>query len=257
MTLYGSNETTWLNLKKLLLMATYVPNKGHNRLALITGAGAGIGIAIAAKLLADGWRVVGWDRSASGLSDAAYVHTQLDLTDETAVARELAKLPDVDAFVHAAGVLRVGELGALDLSAGEQLWRIHVQAATQIANTLVSEMKTRGFGRMVFIGSRVASGMAGRGQYAAVKAALVALARSWAAELAPRGITLNVISPAATQTAMLQDPARAVAAPKVPPLGRYIGPTEVADLAAYMLSDAASAMTGQDVQLCGGASLKG
>jgi NAD(P)-dependent dehydrogenase (short-subunit alcohol dehydrogenase family) len=105
------------------------------------------------------------------------------------------------------------------------------------------------------IGSRVARGMAGRSQYAATKAALVALARSWAAEVVANGVTVNVVSPAATATAMLDDPARQAATPRVPPLGRLIQPQEIAALAAYLLSPDAAAITGQEIQICGGASL--
>jgi hypothetical protein len=77
---------------------------------------------------------------------------------------------------------------------------------------------------VVLIGSRVARGMAGRSQYAATKAALVALARSWAAEtVVTQGVTVNVVSPAATQPAMLAT-RRARARPRVPPLGRLIQP---------------------------------
>jgi NAD(P)-dependent dehydrogenase (short-subunit alcohol dehydrogenase family) len=110
-------------------------------------------------------------------------------------------------------------------------------------------------GRLVFIGSRTASGAAGRGQYAASKAALVAMARSWAAELAPRGITVNVVSPAATETPMLNDPARGEVAPKMPPIGRFIRPEEVAAAVAFLLSSEAGVITGQQLVICGGSSL--
>jgi 3-oxoacyl-[acyl-carrier protein] reductase len=135
------------------------------------------------------------------------------------------------------------------------MWKLHVEALTRIADIVLPQMTAAGTGRAVFIGSRVARGMAGRSQYAATKAAIVSLARSWASEVVTRGVTVNVVSPAATQTAMLDDPARQAASPRVPPIGRLIQPQEIAALVAYLLSPAAAAITGQEIQICGGASL--
>lgn len=152
-------------------------------------------------------------------------------------------------------MLRVGNVGVLDYAGGELMWRIHVDAATRLADVLIPMMAARNHGRVVFIGSRVASGMSGRGQYAATKAALIALAKSWAPEVAPQGVTVNVVSPAATATAMLNDPNRVSATPKLPPIGRLIQPEEVAALVSFLLSSNAAAITGQDIQICGGSSL--
>ena len=107
----------------------------------------------------------------------------------------------------------------------------------------------------MLIGSRTASGAAGRSQYAATKAALVAMARSWALELAPRGITVNVVAPAATDTPMLRDPARSGLPPRRPPIGRFIKPEEVAAMTAFLLGPEAGAITGQQIVICGGSSL--
>jgi NAD(P)-dependent dehydrogenase (short-subunit alcohol dehydrogenase family) len=110
-------------------------------------------------------------------------------------------------------------------------------------------------GRIVLLGSRTANGAATRSQYAATKSALVGLARSWAAELAPQRITVNVVAPGATDTPFLRDPARAATPPKLPPIGRFITPEEVAALTGFLLSADASAITGQQIVMCGGASL--
>jgi NAD(P)-dependent dehydrogenase (short-subunit alcohol dehydrogenase family) len=81
------------------------------------------------------------------------------------------------------------------------------------------------------------------------------MVRSWAAELAPRGITANVIAPGATDTPFLRDPARAHTPPKLPPLGRFVTAEEVAALAAFLVGDHGGAITGQQIVMCGGASL--
>ncbi len=223
--------------------------------AVVSGSSSGIGRAIALALLDAGWQVSGLDAAPASITHASFAGHAIDLRDGAAIARLCATLPPAQALVHAAGVLRVGLLGQLDAEAGELMWRLHVDAASRLADALVPGMAARGFGRVVFIGSRVAQGMPGRSQYAATKAALVALARSWGAEVAAQGVTVNVISPAATATGMLQDPARAGSAPRLPPIGRLIEPTEIAALATFLLSSQAAAITGQDIAICGGSSL--
>ncbi|GIX09588.1 SDR family NAD(P)-dependent oxidoreductase [Elioraea sp.] len=221
--------------------------------ALVTGASSGIGAAIATRLLADGWRVTGLDLVPAPHDAAGYAHHQLDLTESVRIRDLLGRLDDVTALVHAAGVMRAAPLGALDAQAGAAMWRLHVEAAAILADALAPRLPAGG--RIVLIGSRISAGAAGRSQYAATKAALVGLARSWAAELAPRGITVNVIAPAATDTPMLADPARTAAPPRLPPIGRFVRAEEVAALAAFLLSAEAGAITGQQILVCGGASL--
>ena len=220
--------------------------------AVVTGASSGIGAAIVDRLLHEGWRVTGISRSAPPVAHPSFTPLALDLSDLSAIRPAVAGLKP-GALVHAAGLLRVGGLGALEPEAGAMMWRLHVAAAEQLADALVPEMPDGG--RLVLIGSRTASGAAGRSQYAATKAALVAMARSWAAELAARQITVNVVAPAATETPMLLDPARRGVAPRLPPIGRFVQPREVAGTVAFLLSRDAGAITGQQIIICGGSSL--
>jgi 3-oxoacyl-[acyl-carrier protein] reductase len=230
------------------------------QLVWLTGASSGIGLTIAQHLVSQGGRVHGMDKHASTLSHSSYTHRRVDLSDADAVAAMLAEQHGESqetptALIHAAGLLHTAKLGALDAAAGEQMWRVHVQAASQLANHVLPLMQAAGAGRVVLIGSRVSGGMPGRSQYAASKAALISLMRSWGAEVIASGVTVNMISPAATDTPMLQGTGRTSSTPRLPPLGRLIKPQEVAELAAYLLSDAAAAITGQDIAICGGASL--
>jgi NAD(P)-dependent dehydrogenase (short-subunit alcohol dehydrogenase family) len=224
------------------------------RHAVVTGSSSGIGEAIARRLLADGWRVTGLDRAPAVIALPAFDTIRVDLTDRVARAAAIARLDDVAAIVHAAGLMRAGPLGALDESDGETLWQLHVGCASALADALGPNLPAGG--RIVLIGSLSSRGVAGRSQYAASKAALVALARSWAVELLQRGVTVNVVAPATTATAMLADPARAAVAPVVPPIGRLIRPDEVAALTAFLLSEEAAAITGQEIFICGGATLR-
>lgn len=223
------------------------------RRALVTGCSSGIGLTITQTLLAQGWSVVGISRTAPEVDDPAFTHLAGDLADPAAATHAFSGVGPVDAAIHAAGLLRVGRHDTMDLTDGARMWQVHVDAAARMIQAIAPHMPDGG--RIVLIGSRVANGAPGRSLYAASKAALVGLSRSVAAELAPRGITVNIVAPGATDTPMLRDPARAGEAPRMPPLGRFVQPAEVAGLVSFLLSDLAGSITGQQIVMCGGASL--
>ncbi|MEZ0583779.1 SDR family NAD(P)-dependent oxidoreductase [Erwinia sp. STN24] len=224
-----------------------------SRHALITGVSSGIGAATADKLLEQGWRVTGLSRTLVKRDSDAFVSLSVDLFDTAALKRALVSLPPVDAVIHAAGMMKAAPLGDLDEETSKKLWQLHIRVAEVLANQLAPQLPTGG--RIVLIGSRTSTGAAGRSQYVSTKSAMKGMVRSWAAELASRGITANIVAPGATATPMLSQPGRESSPPKMPPIGRYIQPEEVAALVGYLLSPAADAITGQELVICGGGSL--
>ncbi|AUA09651.1 SDR family oxidoreductase [Streptomyces sp. SID8361] len=223
------------------------------RHAVVTGVSSGIGAAIATRLLADGWRITGLSRTAPAHTVAGSHWIPADLSRPEILPELLAPVSGVDAIVHAAGVQRSARLGELEPEDGALMWRIHVQAAGVLVDTLVDRIADGG--RVVLVGSRTMTGVPGKSQYAATKAALPALARSWAAELAPRAVTVNVVAPGPTDTPMLRDPGRSRTPPVLPPLGRLVRPEEVAGLTSFLLGPEGGAVTGQTLVMCAGASL--
>lgn len=224
---------------------------------LITGASSGIGLALARRLVASGWRVTSLDlQGAPAEAPPAMRSLRVDLLDDAALKAALAEVVDdpPTAFVHCAGAMRTGRIAETRNADLEFLWRLHVEAALSIVRGVAERLPDR-TGRIILLGSRGALGRAGRGAYAASKAALVGLARSWAIELAPRGVTVNVIAPGATDTPMLSDPLRGEPPQIALPIGRLVTADEVAALAAFLLQPEAGAITGQTIYVCGGSSL--
>lgn len=223
------------------------------RTALVTGASSGIGHAVAARLLKEGWQVVGVSRRRPDLPDPGCRWVEADLAAPGAPEEVAAQTGPVDAVVHAAGLQFSGPLGTLDHDHGALMWRLHVDVPTRLLDALATGLPDGA--RIVLIGSRTATGVAGKSQYVATKSALVGLARSWAMELASRRITVNVVAPGPTATPMLADPGRSATPPRLPALGRFVEPDEVAGLTAFLLGAEGGSITGQQLVICGGASL--
>lgn len=223
------------------------------KIIVVTGASSGIGLAIAELLAASGFAVLGVSRRPPAVPVPAFTHIPVDLSDAEALERVIGGTGQIYGLVHAAGMLRVGRADAFDHAEGAAMWRLHVDAAARLIGGLGAKIEPGG--RIVLVGSRVARGAAGRALYAASKAALSGLARSVAAEFAPTGITVNIVAPGATDTPMLRDPARVSEPPRMPPIGRLIQPSEVAGTVAFLFSPFARSITGQEIVICGGASL--
>jgi NAD(P)-dependent dehydrogenase (short-subunit alcohol dehydrogenase family) len=161
--------------------------------AIVTGASSGIGEAIVSRLLEQGWNVTGLSRSKVTRDNTHFNSVCVDLSDSAALRDVLNTLPVPHALIHAAGMMAAAPLGEITPEVSQRLWQLHVLAAETLVNHFAPQMASGG--RIVVIGSRTSRGAAGRSQYVATKAALVGMVRSWAAELAPRGITANVVAP--------------------------------------------------------------
>lgn len=223
--------------------------------ALVTGVSSGIGEAIATALLDAGYEVVGLSRRAPAISNERFSWRGTDLGDLAEVQSAAEELDAPDLLVHAAGFMTTGSLGELKAEDLSGMHAVHVQAPMVLVNALAPKMGDGS--RIILIGSRTMSGVAGKSQYAATKSALVGLSRSWAMELAPRGITCNVVAPGPTNTPMMVDPRRAGVPPVTPPLGALVDPADVAALVLFLGGDHGKSITGQVMTICGGASLKG
>lgn len=244
-----------------------------DRVALVTGAARGIGAAIAAKLAANGHPVVLADvlpeveATAARLREAGHQTRAigLDVAEEAAVAALPRTLGDwwdrLGVVVNNAGISPKHEGRARpvrDMPAEE--WRrvlaVNLTGAFLVSRACIAPLRARRWGRVVMITSQAArtrSQVAGA-HYAASKAGLMGLARSLATELGPDGITVNSVAPGRIDTPMAR--ASAVGANDAflagIPLGRAGSPEEVAEVVAFLASDAASYLNGATLDVGGG-----
>ena len=233
------------------------------RTALVTGGSAGIGAGICRHLLEDGYTVLNLSRRPAPFEHDRLHNYTVDLADLEATATVAARVAadhQVTDLIHNAGVIRPALLGSVDLADMEMVSNIHIGAAITLAQAVLPGMKAAGNGRIILISSRAALGLQTRTCYSATKSGMMGMARTWALELGPEGITVNVVAPGPiAETEMFDDAIQeqekrdAIAASI--PVKRLGNPSDVARAVQFFLAPENSFITGQTLLVCGGASL--
>jgi acetoacetyl-CoA reductase/3-oxoacyl-[acyl-carrier protein] reductase len=230
----------------------------RDRVALVTGAGGGIGTAIVRALLDAGAEVLAVDRQDVPVPDGAKA-LPCDLSDGDAVARLWesfsADHDHVDVVVHCAGITRDRVLWKMEPEAWDEVLRTNLDSAFHLLRGATPRLRAAGAGSVVLVTSiNGERGKFGQANYAASKAGLVGLGRTAARELGRFGVRVNMVAPGMIRTAMTdQLPAEAVAAAtEEAVLGRLGEPDDVAAAVLFLATDASRHVTGQVLRVDGG-----
>lgn len=243
-----------------------------SRVAVVTGAASGMGLAISRRLAAQGNAVALLDLSADAVQQAAgelssngakAMGAAVDVSDRNAVDEALARvrteLGPIAIMVTSAGFDRFESFTEISVESWERMIAVNLTGTFHCVQAAVPDMLEAGWGRIVTISSSSAqSGAARMAHYVASKGGVVGLTKALALEFAPRGITVNTIPPGFIDTAMTR---RAEARGDLPNLDAVIARTpvrragtaeDIAAACAFLCSDEAGYITGQAINVNGG-----
>ncbi|WP_137181587.1 SDR family oxidoreductase [Roseomonas sp. AR75] len=227
---------------------------------VITGGAGGIGRAIARRATEAGWRPVTLDlrEPEDALPNEAFFRCDFaDAGQARAVLAEAVAKHAPTRLVNNVGIVRPALLEDTSIEDLAAVMDVNLRSAVLAAQALLPTMRDAGFGRIVNIASRAALGKELRTAYAASKAGLIGLTRTWALELAAQGITVNAIGPGPIATDLFRR-ANPDNSPKTRaiiegvPVKRLGTPEDIAHAASYLLDDRSGFVTGQTLYVCGG-----
>jgi NAD(P)-dependent dehydrogenase (short-subunit alcohol dehydrogenase family) len=229
--------------------------------ALVTGATAGIGRAVALRLAADGFEVIVHGRDAGRgakvveeieRSGGKARFVAADLGDPRAIQQLARQVGDIDVLVNNAGHSAWGPTAELDVATFDSMFADNVRAPFYLVAAFAPSMAARGKGSIINVSSMAGRlGLAGGAAYGATKAALISLTQAWTAEFSPRGVRVNAVAPGPVNTRPeardLFDKLGATT-----PLNRAAEPAEIAEVVSFLASPRASYVTGAVVAADGG-----
>jgi NAD(P)-dependent dehydrogenase (short-subunit alcohol dehydrogenase family) len=239
--------------------------------ALVTGGSRGIGRAIAMALSAKGYEVTIMGRSEKSLAQAVAEGVALrshavDVTDEAALQKAVAESGPYHVLINNAGAAESAPITATGLDLVRRMMAVNVESAFTASRAALPGMMELGSGRIVNVASIAGlKGYAYVSAYCAAKHAVIGLTRALAAEFVKANITVNALCPGYTDTDLIANAADAIAKKtgrgtdeaidhfaRTNPSGRLITPEEVTNAALWLVSDGASAVTGQAITIAGG-----
>ncbi|MFD3558060.1 SDR family oxidoreductase [Streptomyces sp. NPDC058686] len=244
-----------------------------NRVALVTGAGRGIGAAIAVRLHGLGHRVALLDRDGDAVTELARtldpmastaLPLRADVDDTEAVRAALRELSGTwhapDVLVNNAARTAPGSVWDIDLDEWDAVMTTNLRSVLTLTRLCAPAMRGRGWGRVVNLASLAGQqgGTLAGPHYSAAKAGVLVLTKVFARELAADGVTVNAVAPAAVHTPAVRelDEAAMSEAARNIPVGRMGRPSEVAGLVAYLVSEEGGYVTGTTYDINGGTHMR-
>lgn len=254
-------------------MSTGRTGRLEGKIAIVTGGARGIGKAICEKMLQEGASVAVLDIRDTDLKETCRVLSEsqktavgfnIDISNKDQVDKAFKSIVErfgtIDILVNNAGIVCPAPIEDVSEDDWDQVVAVNLKGATFCTQAAARIMKEKRYGRIVNIGSRACLGKTERTVYAATKAGLIGMTRTWALEFGSSNITVNWIGPGLVATELYRqvNPADSIRTKNLIsaiPLKRVGEPVDIANAVMFLSSDESSYVTGQSLFVCGGLSI--